>query len=163
MDRRGGWGGRITHISPVSDLCLHRSKGKTYRILNEICLLPSGRLGNGLSASMPIGLLTETVKTAMTVPVPTDPEVESDMEIYGFRLNINRPNNTLWRFIIAFFNFFVFFRGMRANFRTFCVRLVSFTERDFQTFRGLNGDCVARHCGRLWSSVDLIPLAPRAG
>ena len=57
-------------------------KGKTYRILNEICLLPSGRLGNGLSASMPIGSLTETVKTAMNVPVTTDPEVESDIVIY---------------------------------------------------------------------------------
>ena len=57
-------------------------KGKTYRILNEICLLPSGRLGNGLSASMPICSLTETVKTAMNVPVTTDPEVESDIVIY---------------------------------------------------------------------------------
>ena len=47
-------------------------KGKTYRILNEICLLPSGRLGNGLGESMLICLLTETVKTAMNVPVTTD-------------------------------------------------------------------------------------------
>ena len=80
MGRGGGWGGRITHISPVSD-SFAPSTGKTYRILNEICLLPSGRFGNGLSASMPIGWLTETVKTAMNVPVTTDPEAESDIVI----------------------------------------------------------------------------------
>ena len=31
---------------------------------------------------MPTALLTETVKPAMNVPAPTDPEAESDMVIY---------------------------------------------------------------------------------
>lgn len=48
----------------------------------EICLLASGQLGNGLSASMPIGLFAEMVKPAMNVSFTTDPEVESDIVIY---------------------------------------------------------------------------------
>lgn len=78
MGREGGWGGKIAPISPVSD----SFTPKTYRIAFEIYLLLYRRLGNKLSASMPISWLTETAKLAMNVPAPTNPEVESNIDIY---------------------------------------------------------------------------------
>ena len=77
MDAEGHWGGKIAHFAPVSDCC-GTIKGKAF----EMCLWAYKRLGNGFSASMPIGLLAQTDKTAMKVPVTTDPQAESDIVIY---------------------------------------------------------------------------------
>ena len=72
MGREGGLGSKIAPISPVSD--------SFAPIKDPPVAIWTAR--NGLSASMPIGLLTEMVKLTMNAPVTTDIEVESDIVIY---------------------------------------------------------------------------------
>ena len=132
MDRGGGWEGKIALISPVSD-SFAPSKGKTYRILNEIRLLPYRRLGNGLIASMPIRLLTETAKPAMNVPVTTDSEVESDIDIY---IQIMPFRDSSLHFSIA-----LCLLGNESEFPHFLRPLVYSTDDDFVISSGFGRGC----------------------